>query len=170
MMSTDYRIEKKIKVADFLCALAKEGIIKKLREPSEDGAHQTRVLTDGNNYLTFYAGDDGTVQDLTRYAWCRAPGRILDAIAEAFDTEIWSNTTIRTFDWSQIVIRNIDDADVSAPRRIALSLDAPAHVDLGFIRCSWHGSDAVQPLFLVVPLKRTRTHAGRTTVVARGRA
>jgi hypothetical protein len=76
-MSTYYRIEKKIKVADFLCALAKEGITEKLREPSEDGAHQTPVLTDGNNYLTFYVGDDGTVQDLTCRAWCGAPGRIL---------------------------------------------------------------------------------------------
>jgi len=116
-MSTDYRIEKKIKVADFLSRLAKarilevisshEEVVAKLAKtlfPHDEATarrgrpeldalacDRVRTLTDGNNYLAFHVDDDGTVQYLTRYAWCRgAPVPILNAIAKIFDTKIWS--------------------------------------------------------------------------------
>jgi hypothetical protein len=105
MMTTYYRIEKKIKVTDFLNGLAEAGVAEAGIVPGGDFSaiqaaevatdQKERVLTDGNNYLAFYVGDDGTVQDLKRYAWCGAPGRILDAIAEVFDTEIWSEYNYR---------------------------------------------------------------------------
>ena len=47
-----------------------------------------RVLTDGNNYL-WILGRGGNVDVLVRYGR-NAPGKILGAIAEVFDTDIYS--------------------------------------------------------------------------------
>ena len=49
----------------------------------------SRCLTDGRNYLWVYINDDGFVAGLTRYAG-NSPGKILDAIADTFDTDIVS--------------------------------------------------------------------------------
>ena len=50
----------------------------------------TRCPTDGRNYLWVYIDDDGVVSCLTRYAPGGALGKILNAIAEACDTDIAS--------------------------------------------------------------------------------
>jgi hypothetical protein len=50
---------------------------------------RSRCLTDGRNYLWVYLTEDLQVGCLSRYG-ANAPGKILNAIAEAFDTEIFS--------------------------------------------------------------------------------
>jgi hypothetical protein len=50
-----------------------------------------KCLTDGqNNFLWVYINDEGFVTCLTRYMPNGSPGRILQAISEAFDTDIFS--------------------------------------------------------------------------------
>jgi len=49
-----------------------------------------RCLTDGSNWLWAYRGDDGSVAGITRYG-LNAPGKVLRAIADAFDVEIVSD-------------------------------------------------------------------------------
>jgi hypothetical protein len=49
----------------------------------------TRWLTDGRNYLSVYINDDGFVHSLKRRG-PNAPGKILSAIAEVFDTGVVS--------------------------------------------------------------------------------
>ncbi len=46
-------------------------------------------MTDGRNFLAVYLTEDGFVDFLTVYG-VDAPGKILHAISEAFDTEIFS--------------------------------------------------------------------------------
>jgi len=48
-----------------------------------------RCLTDGRNYLWVYVDDEGVVTSFSRYG-ANAPGKLLNAIAEAFDTDIVS--------------------------------------------------------------------------------
>jgi hypothetical protein len=47
------------------------------------------MLTDGRNYLWVYVEDNG-VSSFTRYMPNGAPGKILDAISDAFDVDIVS--------------------------------------------------------------------------------
>jgi hypothetical protein len=48
-----------------------------------------RVLTDGHNFVWVYADDGGDVAVLSRYG-SNVPGRILKAVAEVFNTDIYS--------------------------------------------------------------------------------
>jgi hypothetical protein len=57
---------------------------------SEETTEQKRCLTDEHNFLWVHVGDEGFVHSLTRYLPNGAPGRILWAISEAFDAEIFS--------------------------------------------------------------------------------
>ena len=49
-----------------------------------------RCLTDGNNFMWAYQDETGILTGLYRFARSGAPGGILAAIAEAFDTDIVS--------------------------------------------------------------------------------
>ena len=52
-------------------------------------AKRSRCLTDGRNYLWVYLTEDGFVGCLSRYG-ANAPGKILAAISEAFETDVFS--------------------------------------------------------------------------------
>ena len=86
-MSTHFCLEKKVNFEDlFDGRLERFGI----QEATEEGSTSAniRLLTDGNNYLWIYG--DKFVEDLTRYAPCGAPGKILAAIAVTLETKIYS--------------------------------------------------------------------------------
>jgi hypothetical protein len=56
---------------------------------SKDSTETSRCLTDGRNYLPVRIDEDGFVTTVTRH-WGNAPGKILNALAEAFETDIVS--------------------------------------------------------------------------------
>jgi hypothetical protein len=86
-MSTDYRLGKKVCTRDlFGGQLENFGVREKV---TSDTSELKRCLTDGRNYLWVYIADDGFVSCLSRYGG-NAPGKIINAIAEAFETEIFS--------------------------------------------------------------------------------
>jgi hypothetical protein len=100
-MSTYYRSLNPITFDEvFDGRMARFGV----REHVEPGgtSDTDRCLTDGRNYLWAYATEDGFLGDIARYGGGgaatydipmgapNAPGKILEAIAEAFDTEIVS--------------------------------------------------------------------------------
>lgn len=55
----------------------------------ESTTERSRLLTDGRNYVWVYIDDDGFVACLSRYGW-NAPGEILNALANVFETDILS--------------------------------------------------------------------------------
>ena len=57
---------------------------------SEDTSDINKCLTDGRNFMWVHIDGDGFISTLTRYFPNGAPGRILRAISEAFDTDIFS--------------------------------------------------------------------------------
>jgi hypothetical protein len=86
-MSTNYMLAIAVTAHDLLgVRLNKFGIREHLAAKTDEGS---RCLTDGRNYLWVYLTEDGLVGSLTRYAG-NASGKILDAIAEEFDTAIFS--------------------------------------------------------------------------------
>lgn len=85
-MSTDYRLEKEITLKElFDGRLESYGV----REYKVEGrsSDQFRVLTDGTNRLAVYA--DGVVKIIKRCG-TNNENRILNAIADEFETEIYS--------------------------------------------------------------------------------
>jgi hypothetical protein len=86
-MSTYYAPFNKIHARDlFDNRLEKFGV----REQSTaDTTETSKCLTDGRNCLWVYINDAGFVTNITRYG-ANAPSKILNAIAEAFDTDIFS--------------------------------------------------------------------------------
>ena len=86
-MSTDYRLEKRIRAADILDGrLTALGVWDHVNENTNE--HQ-KGLTDGRNYLWLYINDGGFVRSLSRCGE-NDPSTILEAIATTFDTEIFS--------------------------------------------------------------------------------
>src|SRR6266446_391236 len=87
-MSTDYRLTKDILACDLLDGrLEQFGVREYFNDKTTE---QARLLTDGRNYLWLYVNDDGFVNCVTRYMPNGVPSKILNAIAEAFDTGIVS--------------------------------------------------------------------------------
>jgi hypothetical protein len=87
IMSTDYILSKKVSSRDVLCGrLAKFGIREHV---ASDTSERRRCLTDGRNYLWVYLTENGFVGSLSRYG-ANAPGKILAAISEAFETDVFS--------------------------------------------------------------------------------
>jgi hypothetical protein len=87
-MSTHYAPFNKIRARDLF-----DGRLEKfsVREQLTADTTETRkCLTDGRNCLWVYINDDGFVGSFTRYAPNGAPGKILNAIAQTFDTDIFS--------------------------------------------------------------------------------
>jgi hypothetical protein len=82
-MSTYFILSKKVSANDlFGGRLATFGI-------REHVPWDTRCLTDGRNYLWVYLTEDEVVDSLSRYG-ANAPGKILAAISEAFETDVFS--------------------------------------------------------------------------------
>jgi hypothetical protein len=85
-MSTDYSLEKKIRISDlFDGRLERFGVREHILEKKSN----KRCLTDGRSVLWVSADDEGFVSYLSRYAGNLAD-TILGAIAEAFSTDIFS--------------------------------------------------------------------------------
>jgi hypothetical protein len=87
-MSTYYALSKKVSARDLLCGRLDSsfGIREKVAPDTTD---RKRCLTDGRNYLWVHLTEDGFVGSLTRYG-ANAPGKILAAISEAFETDVFS--------------------------------------------------------------------------------
>jgi hypothetical protein len=60
------------------------------QQTNDQTSNHQKCLTDGNNFLWVYIDDEGFVTSLTRYFPNGAPGKTLAAIAQAFDTDIFS--------------------------------------------------------------------------------
>jgi hypothetical protein len=87
-MSTDYApFEKVTASALFDGSLEKFGVREHVKP--DETSKNSRCLTDGRNFLWVYIDDAGLVTCLSRYG-ANAPGKILNAIAQAFDTDIFS--------------------------------------------------------------------------------
>jgi hypothetical protein len=85
-MSTDYRLNEEVKFEElFDGRLERVGIRDAC---AKDTTPTSRCLTDGNNYLWVYG--DEVVEVMSRYGLGNVPGKILSAIAEIFDTDIFS--------------------------------------------------------------------------------
>ena len=86
-MSTDFILSRKVSANDlFGGRLATFGIQEHV---SSDTSERNRCLTDARNYLWVYLTEDGFVCCLSRYG-ANAPGKILAAINEAFETDVFS--------------------------------------------------------------------------------
>jgi hypothetical protein len=86
-MSTDFILSRKVSANDlFGGRLATFGIQEHV---SSDTSERNRCLTDARNYLWVYLTEDGFVGCLSRYG-ANAPGKILAAINEAFETDVFS--------------------------------------------------------------------------------
>jgi hypothetical protein len=88
-MSTDYALLKKVLACDLFDGRLEAFGVREKIVPDET-TERRRCLTDGRNHLWVYNRDDGLISCLTRYAPGGAPGKILNAIAEACDTDIVS--------------------------------------------------------------------------------
>jgi hypothetical protein len=87
-MSTSYRPLKEISAQDLF-----DGRLEELgiRERAAVGSNErSRCLTDGRNYLWVYIDERGNISDLVRYAPNGAPGKIMNAIGQVFETYIAS--------------------------------------------------------------------------------
>src|SRR5262245_30546081 len=87
-MSTDYCPLKKVRACDLFDGRLEACGVREHVEPGET-AKTRRFLTDGRNCLWVYIDDHGFVDRLTRRG-LTAPGKILNAVAEAFETGIVS--------------------------------------------------------------------------------
>jgi hypothetical protein len=88
-MSTDFRLLKKVPACDLFDGRLEEfGVREHVK--ADATTEKSRLLTDGRNYLWIYIDDDGFVGCLTRYASNGTPGKILNAVADIFDTDIVS--------------------------------------------------------------------------------
>jgi hypothetical protein len=87
-MSTDFAPLKKIAARDLFDRRLEDFGVREHIKP--DATTETfRCLTDGRNYLWVYINDAGMVTCITRYG-ANAPGKILNAMGEAFNTYIVS--------------------------------------------------------------------------------
>jgi hypothetical protein len=87
-MSTDYRLIAEVSACEVFDGRLEEFGVREHIMP-DTTTEGKRLLTDGRNYL-WVSIDDGVVSYLTRYASTGAPGKILNALTAAFDTDIVS--------------------------------------------------------------------------------
>src|SRR5215813_13719062 len=87
-MSTSYRPFKKVHASNLFDGRLEAFGFRDHVTPDET-TERRRCLTDGRNYLWVYIADSGFVSRLVRYGG-NAPGKILNAVAEAFETDIVS--------------------------------------------------------------------------------
>jgi hypothetical protein len=86
-MSTDFSLSKKVSASELFGAELEKFEVREHVTP--ETSEQIRCLTDGRNYLWVHLTEDRFVSCLSRYG-LNAPGKILNAIAEALETEIFS--------------------------------------------------------------------------------
>ena len=86
-MSTYFSLSRKVNGHDLFGGRLARFEIRE--EVSSNATERSRCLTDGRNYLWVYLAEDGFVEFLKRYGF-NAPGKILGAISEAFETDIFS--------------------------------------------------------------------------------
>ena len=114
-MSTSLRTLKKVSAQGLFDGRLEEyGVREHIN--SRATTNESRCLTDGRNYLWVSIGDDGFVGAITRYGMGGAPGKILSAVAAAFDTDIvsehepryWGFETQEEWDaaWEQMAREN----------------------------------------------------------------
>ncbi len=87
-MSTDYCLLQNVLARDLFDGRLEEFGVRE--HFNDETTEQSRMLSDGRNYLWLYVDDAGLVRSLTRYMPNGVPTKILSAIAEAFDAEIVS--------------------------------------------------------------------------------
>jgi hypothetical protein len=88
-MSTDFIFSEKINACDlFDGRLEKFGVREDISV--DKTSEKARCITDGRNYLWVWINDAGVVSGFTRYGLANMPGKILKAIAEVFETDIFS--------------------------------------------------------------------------------
>jgi hypothetical protein len=87
-MSISFASLEKIRITDLIDGRLEKFGVREHVHPEETNDQQ-KCLTDGRNCLWVYGEPDGLVSVMTRYAG-NAPGKILGAIAEAFETKIVS--------------------------------------------------------------------------------
>ena len=87
-MSTSYRPLKEISAQDLFDGRLEELGIRE--HAAVDSNERSRCLTDGRNYLWVYIDERGNISDLVRYAPNGAPGKIMNAIGQVFETYIAS--------------------------------------------------------------------------------
>lgn len=87
-MSTDYKLLKKVTASALFDGSLKKFGIHEYVKPDQTSKN-SRCLTDGRNFLWVHIDDAGRVTCLSRYN-ANAPGKILNAIAQASDTDIVS--------------------------------------------------------------------------------
>jgi len=114
-MSTDYAPFNKIRPRDlFDGRLEKFGVREQL---TDDTTETSKCLTDGRNCLWVYINDAGFVGNITRYGG-NAPSKILNAIAQTFDTDIFSeyepqywgfNTPEEWYAWQEKLAKEDDE-------------------------------------------------------------
>lgn len=87
MMSTDFILSRKVSADElFGRRLERFGVRERVTSAT---TKQSRCLTDGRNCLWVYLTDDGFVGSISRYG-VNAPSKILGAIINAFETEVFS--------------------------------------------------------------------------------
>ena len=87
-MSTDYRPLTSVRFTGlFDGRLGRFGVTERVDNQTTD---MSRCLTDGNSYLWTYSVEGGRAFFARHHSRYGAPGRILSAVAEAFDTKIVS--------------------------------------------------------------------------------
>jgi hypothetical protein len=87
-MSTSYRLLTEISAQDLFDGRLEELGIRE--HAAVDSNERSRCLTDGRNYLWVYIDERGNISDLVRYAPNGAPGKIMNAIGQVFETYIAS--------------------------------------------------------------------------------
>jgi hypothetical protein len=87
-MSTDYRPLKKVRACELFDGRLEAFGVREHFNKETDATH--RMLTDGCNYLHVSIDENGCVEGLRRYFPNGHPGKILNAMGEAFDTYIAS--------------------------------------------------------------------------------
>ncbi|MBR0719389.1 hypothetical protein [Bradyrhizobium liaoningense] len=124
-MSTGFVLSKKVSARDlFDDRLENCGIREHV---CTDTNERNRCLTDGRNYLWVSIADDGLVAELTRYG-ANAPSNILRAIAETFDTDIFSEHEPQFWGYSTREEWDAAMEDVARRNRDEFYIDVCAYV------------------------------------------
>jgi len=90
-MSTDYCLSERVAASTLFDGRLENFGIHEHVNPDETNKNR-RCLTDGRNYLWVYIDDAGLVSSISRYGG-NVPAKILNAITEAFDTDIFTEYT-----------------------------------------------------------------------------